>query len=70
MRMYGYEVLCGCYVVVHDKEETVYILETRMVVRLLLYKIVDLKWLQLLWWQLILSTFGWLYYILVIDYRV
>ena len=49
MKMDDHEVLRGWYVVVQQEEETVYVPGRRMVVRLLLYKIVGLRWLQSLW---------------------
>ena len=63
------KALGGWYVVVQKEEEPVYIPGGRAM-RLLLHKIADLRWLQLLWWGLILSTFSCLYAVLVIDCRV
>ena len=50
MRIDSHEVMRVWNVVVQEEEETIYIPGRSMVARLLLHKIVDLRWLQLLCW--------------------
>ena len=49
MRTDGHKFLRGWCVVVQEEEETVYIPERRILVRLMLHKIVNLRWLQSPW---------------------